>query len=167
MPLTRRHAAAAILSLSALPGLAFAHRESATRTLITWNSATGFLEVTHTYHMHDAAMALTQAGVIGKPDLPSLRERARLALYTEAHFTLETLDSQALALTLLGADYDSKNAYVYQQSKLPAAPDGLRVDSRLLLDIVPGQANDVDVRLGSGVRSARFQRGDKPKIILA
>lgn len=167
MPPSRRHIIAGLFAASLLPSFAYAHREAATRSVITWDSAKAFLDVTHIYHMHDAAMALSQAGILEKPNLLSLKERARLALYTEANFTLKTLGGALLELTLLGADFDSKSAFVYQQIRLDDAPDGLLVDSRLLLDLVPGQVNDVDVRLGSDIRSARFERGDKPKIVLA
>lgn len=151
----------------AVPLPAAAHRENQTHTSVIWNTRTGFLDVTHIYHIHDAEISLTDAGILETPNLFSLKERARLALYTEKNFYLKTLDESRLALSILGAEYEGKNVYVYQQLKLPQAPDGLIVNCTLLRPLIPGQINDVDVNLTGRVQSLRFVNSDGSKIVLA
>jgi len=73
---------------AAFPLCAFAHREKKTLTTVEWNANTQMLNVIHSYHLHDAETALADAGIIDKPDLFSLKARAKLALYTAKHFSL-------------------------------------------------------------------------------
>ena len=73
---------------AALPLPAFAHRQKTTLSQVEWNEADKVLYVTHSYHMHDAETALAAAGIIDKPDLTSLRARAKLAVYTARNFQL-------------------------------------------------------------------------------
>lgn len=150
-----------------LPVSAFAHRENQTHTSVIWNPKTGFLDVTHIYHIHDAETSLAIAGILETPNLFSLKERARLALYTQKNFSLKTLDEDTLALSILGAEFEGKNVYVYQQLELSKAPDALIVSCALLRPLIPGQVNDVDVNLAGRIQSLRFENSDGAKIVLA
>lgn len=152
---------------SCLPFSASAHRENQTHSSILWNTRTRFLDITHIYHIHDAETALTQVGILEKPNLRSLKERARLALYTEKNFSLKTLDENALTLSILGAEFEGRNVYVYQQLALSDPPEGLLVNCTLLRPLIPGQVNDVDVNLSGRIRSLRFENSDGTKIALA
>lgn len=157
-----------LAAVSCVPALqSWAHRENQTHTLVKWNARSGFLNVTHTYHIHDAETALTDAGILERPDLFSLRERARLALYTEKQFSLKTLDKTPLLLSILGAEYEGKSVYVYQQLGLDHPPDGLIVRCALLRPLIPDQVNDVDVNLTGRIQSIRFENADGTKIVLA
>ncbi len=167
MRLSRRHICCGVAAAALLPARAWAHRQAQTYTDVRWNAVSGYLQVTHQYHSHDAAMALSQIGLLQQPDLTSLKERARLALYTEAQFALAQTDGTPLPLTLLGAELDGASAYVYQEAKLDSAPKGLIVTCRLLRDIIPEQINDVDIRLGGPVISLQFKKSDGPKNTLA
>lgn len=156
-----------LAAASLTPGMALAHREAASHTAITWNAASKTLDVTHRFHMHDAATGLARAGFIERPNLLSLKARAQLALYTDENFTLKTLSNADIALDIVGVDYDSKNVYVFQQAALQQAPIGLSISCQLLSRLVPRQVNDIDIDLGGPVRSLRFKTGDKAKIVLA
>ena len=90
-------------AISALPLPAFAHDQKTTLSKIDWSTTDNALYVTHSYHMHDAETALTAKGILNKPDLTSLRARAKLALYTKAQFKLsmggEEIDLQIATST--------------------------------------------------------------------
>lgn len=124
------------------------------------------LYVIHSYHLHDVETELSAHGVIDKPDLFSLKARAKLALYTAKHFSLVS-GGEALELEILGAETEGRTVYVYQQVKLDKAPEALIVTASMLREIIPGQLNNVDVTLGQDIRSVQFKDGDGPKKVLA
>ena len=168
MTLTRRHSLQIICGaafLSALPIGAQAHRQRTTLSQIEWDEADKALYITHSYHMHDAETALAARGIIAKPDLTSLRSRAKLALYTEKHFQLSS-DGRKVDLEILGADFEARTVYVYQQVFLDEKPTSLTVSAAMLRDIIPGQINHVDLHLTPEVKSVKFKDGDGPKKIL-
>lgn len=167
MGLSRRFFAAGLAALGTMPGTVLAHREAASHTFIKWNGTTKFLDVTHRFHMHDAAQALVNAGKLRKPDLTTLRARARLALYTEDNFTVQNQRGTPLTFDLLGADFEGSSIYVYQQIKLTAPPQGLQITCLLFHGLIENQVNDVDVDFDGIIKSARFKMGDPFKIILA
>ena len=152
---------------AALPTSAWAHKQKTTLTEIVWNNRDKLLEVTHTYHMHDAETALAYVGILGKPDLTSLKERARLALYTEANFTLINMKNEKLDLELIGADIDGVRAYVFQQVSIDTPPENLTITCTLLRDIIEGQINNVDFKVSDTVHSVLFRANDGPKKALA
>ena len=116
--------------------------------------------------MHDAESALAAQGIIPKPDLTSLRSRAKLALYTDQHFELSAA-GQKIDLEILGADFQARTVYVYQQVFLEEKPNSLTVSAAMLRDIIPGQINHVDLHLTQEVKSVKFKDGDGPKKILS
>jgi len=124
------------------------------------------LYVIHSYHLHDAETALAAKGIIDRPDLFSLKARAKLALYTAKHFSL-TSNGQEIELDILGAETEAKTVYVYQQAKLDAPPTELIISAAMLRDIIPGQLNNVDVKLNGETRSVQFKKNDGPKKVLA
>jgi hypothetical protein len=151
---------------AALPIYAFAHREKKTLTTIEWDANTQMLNVIHSYHLHDAETALAAKGIIDKPDLFSLKARAKLSLYTAKNFSLST-EGQEIELEIIGAETEAKTAYVYQQAKLPKAPEALMVSAAMLRNIIRGQINNVDVNLTGEIRSIQFKKNDGAKKVLA
>ena len=148
------------------PNFAWAHRQKYTLSQVTWDNDTSFLSVTHSFHLHDAEIALAAAGLIEKPDLLSLKARARLALYTAKHFKLFS-SSEPIALKLIGAEAEGRHVYVYQQAQLKEKPTNLSIQCELLRDIVEGQINNVDVDLSGIVKSVKFTGDDGIKNVLA
>ena len=169
--MTNRRAALQIISgaalAAALPTSAWAHKQKTTLTEIVWNKRDQLLEITHTYHMHDAETALAYVGILAKPDLTSLKERARLCLYTDANFSLQTIDGKPLKLELIGADIDGVRAYVFQQLSLETPPENLLISCTLLRDIIEGQINNVDYKPSNTIHSVMFKENDGPKKALA
>ena len=151
---------------AALPTYAFAHKQKTTLSTVEWNEDDGMLYVIHSYHLHDAESALAAKGIINKPDLTSLRARARLALYTQDKFSLFA-NGQDIELEILGAETEGRTIYVYQEARLEKAPTELIVSASMLREIIPGQLNNVDVTLTQTLRSVQFKDGDGPKKVLA
>jgi len=167
--LTRRHSLQALCGaalITALPIPSFAHRQKTTLSQIEWDEADKALYITHSYHMHDAETALAARGIIQKPDLTSLKSRARLALYTEKQFKLSH-GGEEIELEILGAEFEARTVYVYQQVFLDEKPTSLTVSAAMLRDIIPGQINHVDLHFTDEVKSVAFKDGDGPKKILA
>ena len=167
--LTRRktlHTLSGAALLAALPLPAFAHREKKTLTTIEWDAEEKMLNVIHSYHLHDAETALADKGIIDSPDLFSLKARAQLALYTAKNFTLSS-NGQEIELDIIGAETEAKTVYVYQQARMDAPPKALVIKASMLRDIIPGQLNNVDVKLSGEIRSVQFKKNDGPKKVLA
>ncbi|WP_026942133.1 DUF6702 family protein [Hellea balneolensis] len=166
---TRRNISQILSGAAIMAGLPFsasAHREKKTLTTIEWDADEKMLNVIHSYHLHDAETALAAAGIIDRPDLFSLKARAQLALYTEKHFSLLSAGAP-IDLEILGAETEAKTVYVYQQAKMKTVPTELLVSASMLRDIIPGQLNNVDVKLSGAVRSIQFKKNDGPKKVLA
>ena len=164
-PLTTRRQILALMGtgvISALPLPALAHRQRTTLSKIDWNAADKALYITHSYHMHDAETALAARGIINKPDLTSLRARAQLALYTQEQFKL-SMSGTEIELEILGAEFEARTVYVYQQAFLDEKPAELLVSAAMLRDIIPGQINHVDSWLSESVNSIEFKESDGPK----
>lgn len=164
---SRRQAIVLCLGAAAKPGLASAHRQKQTFTEVIWQADSQTLDITHRFHIHEAETALASAGLIMRPDLTKLEARAHLALYVEENFTLQTLDRVPLPLTLIGAEIESRTAYVYQQIALSHAPVGFIVTCNLMRELIPDQINHVDINLTGEIRSLIFQGKDGPKRMLA
>ena len=167
MTFTRRHSLHLLCGaafIAALPLNAQAHSQKTTLSQIEWSENEKALYITHSYHMHDAETALAARGIIAKPDLTSLRSRAKLALYTDEHFQLSSA-GQKVDLEILGAEFEARTVYVYQQVFLDKKPDTITVSAAMLRDIIPGQINHVDFHLSEGVKSIKFKDGDGPKKI--
>lgn len=167
--LTRRHTLKTLTGVAvfaALPLSAQAHRQKTTLSQIEWSETDKALYVTHSFHMHDAETALAARGIIHKPDLTSLKARARLALYTAEHFNL-SVGGEKIELEILGAEFHARTVYVYQQVHLEDKPTAMTISADMLRDIIPGQINNVDVKLTKKVMSVQFKANDGPKKILA
>lgn len=168
MYVTRRHMGCGLIALCAVPALpAYAHSEKKTVSEIVWSERDGFLYASHKFHLHQTEVSLFEAGITHSAKFESLRARAQLALYVEKNFTLQSIDGTPLPLEVLGAEIEGRDVWVYQQTKLSEAPKGLIVTCKLLRDIIGGQINHVDVKLGSKTHSLAFRGTDGPKKALA
>lgn len=156
------------IGCAALPArTAFAHRQKQALTTISWNARTKNLEVIHDLFAHDAEEALARLGRLDKPDLTPLRARAKLALYTQEHFSIKTLTGKAIDLTIIGVEVDSALAHIYLEAPMPKPPKGLIVTNTILMDMFPAQTNRVLLDLGRHPPDVVFVAGDGPKKILA
>lgn len=172
--LPRRHLlAAAGAAATAAMGTAvpvLAHRAKSVLTLVRWNGGAGLLEVDHALHAHDGEMALNRIMKVATPDLSQVKDQARLALYTEARFTLTPPDAEALALRLVGAELAGDNLHVFQDVPLPAPPARLRVRNAILRDVFRTQVNQVNFDMDGGdparIRTLTFIGADADKDVV-
>ena len=155
---SRRSVLAAGLALAALPRVALAHRQKRTETLVEWTGE-GFA-ITHTFHRHDAEVALSRAGYLDTPEIESLRSRALMAIHVE-----ETFGLIGVPLTTLGAEAVGNRLFVYQQADLGALPEALEIDARMLRGLYADQVNAVNVKIGRDVRSVDFSGDDGVKVV--
>lgn len=163
----REFGALSTCAITFAPLTGFAHRIPQTHTLIEWNAPQSALDVTHTFHAHDTEALLKSRGILRSADISMLSARARLSHYVEKQFFLKSLGGETIMLELIGAEQERQNIYVFQSAKLVAPPDGLKVNCTLLRDEASVFRNQVDVQLGSEIRSMSFKGDDGEKIILA
>lgn len=154
-------------AFSVLPVSAYAHRQKRSVSSVVWNTQTNLLEVTHILHLHDAEQALSRIGKLTSPDLTPLRARAQLALYAQEHFRLTDASGAEIPLSIVGAEVENGQAYIYQEAKLAQVPHELYITDTLLLDIYSDQTNLVNISLGGEVKSLVFKSGDHAKRVSA
>ncbi len=155
-----RRAALAAFGASILARPAFAHRAHSALTTIEWNDRRSILEVTHRLHAHDAEVALADVMGVDRPTLDDLETLARLALYVEPRFALSDANGAEIVLELLGAEAEGLTAFIYQEARLEAAPEILRIRCDFMRDVFSNQTNQVNWRIGEEVRTARFSADD-------
>lgn len=161
---TRRAVLAGGLALMASPAIpvrAWAHRLARSETDVRI-ADDGAVRVTHVLHLQDAQDALYKAGLIERPDLGSLRARAKLALYTEERFALLVNGVEA-PLELVGAEIEGDSVFVYQEGQV--GEGALLVRNSVLRDLMHGQINSVNVVRGGKTVTLEFRRDDGVKLI--
>lgn len=157
------HTGLAGLTCCALPLTAHAHRQKRAVSTIEWNTDTKLLQVTHELHLHDAEQGLNRLGKINKPDLSSLRARAQLALYVQERFAVFKPDGKPINLEIIGAEIGASYAYIYQETTLAKAPNGLKIKNSILQDMYLDQTNLVNIIFENELNSLIFVAGDNAK----
>jgi len=166
--ISRRHFLGSLSALTLVAGAApaLAHRLTTTETRVDINSDTGRVEVTHTFHIHDAEIALAKAGLIDSPNLVSLKERAQMALYIDQTFALFQ-NNVKIELSLLGAELDKRNVLTFQEGQIALPMGDLAVSAEMMRAFVPHQINNVDIAIDGQVTSLQFRGSDGTKKLLA
>jgi hypothetical protein len=160
--LSRRLLVAGGCALLAAPK-AFAHRAQSVLSTVEWNPKTSTIDVTHRMHAHDAELGLAaSSGSASDVDLTQVRNQARLGLYVEDHFILST-PAGKVPLEVLGAEIEAEIILIYQEARLPAPPQALDVDNRILRDVFDSQTNLVNVRMAKRTRTLIFAGRDGVK----
>ncbi len=164
----RRTALLGLTSLTITSGTSpvLAHRLTTTETRVDINSQTGRVEVVHTFHVHDSEEALAKADIIDSPDLSSLRERAKMAIYVGETFKLHQNGKES-PLTLLGAELDKRNVLTFQEGQLSLPLGSISVSAKMMRGLVHNQINNVDVYVDGKVTSLQFRGTDGLKKVLA
>ena len=159
---TRRAAILGGAALLALPGPVLAHRVARTETELRI-ADDGSVSVIHAIHAQDAQDAMFAAGLIERPDIGTLENRARLALHVAERFDI-SINEAPIALELLGAELEGKTVFVYQEGA-DAFPGELRVHAAMLRDLVPAIRNSVNVVMGGRTATVDFTGDDGAKCI--
>ncbi|RKQ71318.1 hypothetical protein DES40_0631 [Litorimonas taeanensis] len=156
----------ASLSCSSLGIKALAHKLTTTETRVEITTKTGLVQVIHTFHTHDAEVALAKAKIIDMPDLTRLRQRAQMALYVEKTFSI-LQNGEPIDLRLVGAEIDRGNVLTYQEGKIELPLGEISITAEMMRSFVLNQINNVDVYIDGKVHSLQFRGSDGRKNILA
>jgi hypothetical protein len=141
--------------LCSASGAAWAHRFQAGIADISFNEKSGSIEVVHTYMAHDIeALLASLAGRqvdLGRPD-----DEALLRTYVDRHFYLLGADGARLPLKWLGMTANVDSVVLYQELEATPLARVARVHDGVLADVLPRQANTVNVREQGQIRSLMF-----------
>lgn len=135
---------------------ALAHRVPGTSSTIDWNPRSGLSEITHRLHVHDAQTGVERVHDVGPLSVADPEHQARIALYVEERFEIESADGTPIALKTLGAELVGDYLLVYQESATRLRGP-IRIRNDILRDALPVQVNEVFIRTGNGVRTLRFE----------
>jgi hypothetical protein len=138
---------------------AFAHRFPMTVTTVE-KTADGTLNITHRMHAHDAVRVLALDPEVKQPELESLRNRAKVALYVSENFLLSDnkLDDgsyQPMEKTVLGAEVEGDYLFVYEEAT-PATGKTLFFKSTILQVLGDGWLAHVNDATSFTVKSTAF-----------
>ena len=140
--------------LLGLAGPAAAHRMNAATSVIEERPA-GRLQVTHLIYAHDLEHALDLPAVAAD-NFDSPDGQRLLGRYVAERFLVARPDGRPLPLRYVGAETERDLVLVYFEGPLPRGLRGLKIDSDILVDLNPDQANLVNVRAGGTSLSLRF-----------
>lgn len=128
-----------------LVGSVSAHQLKTAISTVLFNERTGNIEVMHRFYLHDAEHAIKQL-VDKNADLHSNKEtRQQFADYVLAHFAMNDLSKNELALETVGFQVDGAHFWVYQETPIPADIAGLTMQFNALQEVWPDQQNMVNV----------------------
>jgi len=132
-----------------------AHRFQAGLAEISFNHNSGSVEVVHTYMAHDIEALL--AGIAGRQvDLSQPEDEAMLRAYVEQRFYLQGTDGARLPLKWVGMQAGVDSVVVYQELEKTALAQVALVHDEVLSDVLPRQANTVNINTDGAVRSLTF-----------
>ncbi len=145
--------------------LLLAHRAPEGLTTIERNPNAGTIEITHRFHVHDAELALQE--ILADPDLSfeSLEGKAQLALHVESAFQIvDSKNNTPIELKLIGAQIEGDQILVFQEyaDKFPPV---IKVRHDALREAFPQQANTLNVKLNSRIRTLVFRDANKWKTL--
>lgn len=165
----RRGFIAGLLAVPAFasPIPAFAHREKLTTTELRWNNSRQSLDITHNFHIHHAESALAKMGILPQGNLLDIRNQARLAVYVEDSFSLNSAQGDKLNVQTIGAESDGSVVYVFQQCLMDVPPSELRVSCSFLRPQITEQINEVHLNINNRISSMRLSGRQTQKLLIA
>lgn len=144
-----------------LVGSLAAHQLKSAVTTILFNDRTGNIEVMHRFNLHDAEHAVRQLFNKDQADIHTNEAtRALFAAYVLERFSLKTSSGEVLPLTSVGYQVDGRDFWVYQETTIPAAIDGLEVRHSALQELWPEQQNLVNIEGKGEIKSLQFNAND-------
>ena len=148
----------ALLGATLLAAAAQGHRAPGSLSTIEFNATTGNTEVVHRLHTHDAELGVSTVTEVSDVSVLDLEGRARIALYVEERFRIET-DTGPVHLSLVGAELAGDYLLVYQEF-IGRLPEAVRLRDDILRDAFPEQINQVNIDTDGVVRSVIFANDD-------
>ena len=131
---------------------AYAHRQKILHTNIALHAKPNLweIEITHRFHLHDGASALSVISNGQDTDVTQLTSQAKLAIYSAKHFSLSSQSQDTphspfvpIVLELIGVEIQGSYIYIFQQTRLPSPSQKQKwqIKNSILQDIFPTQIN--------------------------
>ncbi|MEM1086129.1 MAG: DUF6702 family protein [Pseudomonadota bacterium] len=144
-----------VLLAALFMGAAFAHKQKAAITEISFNLRSGTVEIAHRFIIHDAEHAISEVAgerrdLINDPEAQSL-----FADYVASHFDL-SINGKLAQADLLGAEIDGGHIWIYQEAPAPIFVTRMALNQSALTEVWSGQINTVNVRTGGTVQTVSF-----------
>jgi hypothetical protein len=134
---------------------ASAHQFHAGITEVSFNERTGSIEVVHTYMTHDVESLL--ANLYQRQfDLGQPEDEAVFRKYVEKQFYLLGAGKARLPLRWVGLKVDTESVVVYQEVEHTPLAAISRIHHDVMSDFLADQANTVNIKQASGLRSLNF-----------
>lgn len=121
------------------------------------------IEVAHRLVIHDAESTLMsvlgeRADLVGDP-----KAQARFEAYVADRFALLVGDrSNKIDLTLLGGEVERGYYWVYQEGWLDPGQQSVSVSQTVMMDVISGQTNRVNVRCSGEIETVVFTSEQRP-----
>ncbi|MEM9054283.1 MAG: DUF6702 family protein [Pseudomonadota bacterium] len=145
-----------LMALAALiSGAAFAHKQKAAVTEVSFNLRTGMIEVAHRFIIHDAEHAISDVAGERRDLIHDEESQAFFADYVASHFDL-TVNDRPAKLTLLGGEIEGGHIWIYQEAPAPFFVTRLALSQSALTEVWQGQVNTVNIRTGSVTQTLTF-----------
>ena len=136
--------------------LAFAHQQKAAETTVLFNKRSGQLEVSHRFYMHDTEHAVQSLFDKNADIIGSEKTQQEFANYVAKQFLVRTLTNETLPLTSVGFEVEGKFFWVYQETNIPKALEGVKLFNGALRELWPTQINMVNIEGKGEVRTLYF-----------
>lgn len=124
---------------------ASAHQLQAAISSVTFITRNNTVEVIHRFYSHDAEHALSSLAGHHVDILQDVEAQRVFGRYVSEHFQLSGEDETELPLSLVGVELEGDFIWVYQETPIPKQLNELTISDSVLLDVMPGQVNTVNV----------------------
>lgn len=146
-----------LVGMAVAAGPANAHRGHDALTLVTI-APSGAVTVSHRFEAHDIEPALAAIAPDAQTSLDDPEAVRALLLYVVRRFTL-VVDGTPVELLPGKPELGASEVRLPFAGVIPRGAKQLRIGSRILSDVYPGQVNQVNIRAGGVVRTLTFAGG--------
>jgi len=122
-----------------------AHQLKVSISSVTFVTRNSTVEVIHRFYSHDAEHALSSLTGHHVDILQDGQAQQVFGRYVSEHFQLSGEAGAELPLSLVGVELEGDFIWVYQEMPIPKPLNELSVSNSVLLDVMPGQVNTVNV----------------------
>lgn len=144
-----------MLTAALFMGAAFAHKQKAAITEISFNLRSGTVEVAHRFIIHDAEHAISKVAGERRDLINDSEAQQLFAEYVASHFDL-TINDKVAEVVLLGAEIEGGHIWIYQEAPAPLFVTRIELNQSALTEVWSGQVNTVNVRTFNEVQTLTF-----------
>lgn len=148
--------ALSLVAAMTFSSLAQAHQIKAAITTVFFNPRTENIEVMHRFNLHDAEHAVKALFDKHADIMDDATTQQAFADYVAGHFTLLNSEEKPLELAKVGYEVEGKHFWVYQETAVPPALEGLKIRHDALRDLWPAQINTLNVEGRGDIKTLTF-----------